>query len=68
MVRSWTERSSRYQEALLHVIAAKAVCFHLAMQSEFKEYAKQIVANARLWLRALASEASGSSREARITT
>lgn len=31
----------------MHVIAAKAVCFHLAMQPEFKEYAKQIVANAK---------------------
>ncbi len=31
----------------MHVIAAKAVCFKLAMQTEFKEYAKQIVANAK---------------------
>ncbi|WP_318533811.1 serine hydroxymethyltransferase, partial [Acetomicrobium flavidum] len=31
----------------MHVIAAKAVCFHLAMQPEFKEYAKQVVANAK---------------------
>jgi len=32
---------------LEHVIAGKAVCFHEAMQPSFKEYAKQIVANAR---------------------
>jgi len=30
-----------------HVIAAKAVCFHEAMQPEFKEYAKQIIKNAK---------------------
>ena len=31
---------------LMHVIAAKAVSFHEAMQPEFKEYQKQIVKNA----------------------
>ncbi|NLI42948.1 MAG: serine hydroxymethyltransferase [Synergistaceae bacterium] len=31
----------------MHVIAAKATCFKLAMQPEFKEYAKQVVANAK---------------------
>jgi glycine hydroxymethyltransferase len=31
---------------LMHVIAAKAVCFKEAMTDEFKEYQKQIVANA----------------------
>ena len=30
-----------------HVIAAKAVCFYEAMQPEFKEYAKQIIKNAK---------------------
>lgn len=30
-----------------HSIAAKAVCFHEAMQPSFKEYAKQIVSNAK---------------------
>ncbi|MCC7570242.1 serine hydroxymethyltransferase [Candidatus Micrarchaeota archaeon] len=30
-----------------NVIAAKAVCFYEAMQPEFKEYAKQVVKNAR---------------------
>ncbi len=32
---------------LEHVIAAKAVCFHEAMQPEFKEYCEQIVKNAK---------------------
>jgi glycine hydroxymethyltransferase len=31
---------------LMHVIAAKAVSFHEALQPEFKDYAKQIVKNA----------------------
>jgi glycine hydroxymethyltransferase len=31
---------------LMHVIAAKAVCFHEAMQPEFKAYQHQIVLNA----------------------
>ena len=30
---------------LMHIIAAKAVCLQEAMQPEFKEYAKQIIAN-----------------------
>ncbi len=33
---------------LMHIIAAKAVCFKEALQPEFKEYAKQIVANAKV--------------------
>ncbi len=32
---------------LMHVIAAKAVCFQEALQPEFKEYAKQVVENAQ---------------------
>jgi glycine hydroxymethyltransferase len=32
---------------LMHVIAAKAVAFHEAMQPEFKEYQKQIVVNSK---------------------
>lgn len=32
---------------LEHIIAAKAVCFHEALQPEFKEYAQQIVNNAK---------------------
>ena len=33
---------------LMHIIAAKAVCFREALQPEFKLYAEQIVANARV--------------------
>jgi RpiB/LacA/LacB family sugar-phosphate isomerase len=32
---------------LMHVIAAKAVCFHEALQPDFKEYQRQVVRNAR---------------------
>ena len=32
---------------LMHVIAAKAVCFHEALQDGFKEYQQQIVKNAK---------------------
>src|SRR5471032_1255333 len=32
---------------LMHLIAAKAVCFLEAMQPEFRDYAKQVVANAK---------------------
>lgn len=31
---------------LVHVVAAKAVCFHEAMQPEFLAYSKQVIANA----------------------
>lgn len=30
---------------LMHIIAAKAICFHEALQPEFKQYQKQVVAN-----------------------
>nr|MBC8289663.1 serine hydroxymethyltransferase [Planctomycetota bacterium] len=32
---------------LMHIIAAKAVCFREAQQPEFKQYAEQVVANAK---------------------
>jgi len=32
---------------LMHTVAAKAVCFHEALRPEFKEYGRQIVANAK---------------------
>ena len=32
---------------LMHVIAAKAICFHEALQPSFKQYAGQVVANAK---------------------
>lgn len=41
---------------LVHIIAAKAVCFHEAMQPEFREYARQVVANAKVLAETLASE------------
>jgi len=41
---------------LVHIIAAKAVCFQEAMQPEFKEYSRQIVANAKVLAETLASE------------
>ena len=31
----------------MHIIAAKAVAFHEALQDSFKEYSKQVVSNAR---------------------
>ncbi len=33
---------------LMHIIAAKAVCFHEVMQPEFKVYAKQVILNAKI--------------------
>jgi glycine hydroxymethyltransferase len=39
---------------LMHVVAAKAVCFQEALQPEFKEYQKQILSNAATLARALA--------------
>jgi glycine hydroxymethyltransferase len=41
---------------LMHVIAAKAVCFHEAAQPEFQAYADGIVRNARAMATALAGE------------
>lgn len=38
---------------LMHIIAAKAVCFKEAMEPEFKEYQKQVIANAQALTRAL---------------
>lgn len=32
---------------LMHLVAAKAICFHEALQPEFKTYARQIVKNAK---------------------
>jgi glycine hydroxymethyltransferase len=41
---------------LVHIVAAKAVCFHEAMQPGFKDYARQIVANAKVLAETLAAE------------
>ena len=40
---------------LMHVIAAKAVCFGEALKPEFKEYGKKIVANAQALAKGLVS-------------
>lgn len=41
---------------LVHIIAAKAVCFQEAMQPEFKQYARQVVANAKALAETLAAD------------
>jgi glycine hydroxymethyltransferase len=41
---------------LMHIIAAKAVAFKEALQPEFKEYAKQIVSNAKALAESLIAE------------
>jgi glycine hydroxymethyltransferase len=41
---------------LMHIIAAKAICFQEAMQPEFRVYAKQVVANAKVLAQSLADE------------
>jgi len=41
---------------LVHIIAAKAVCFREALQPEFRTYAKQIVGNAKVLAETLAAE------------
>ena len=40
----------------MHVIAGKAVCFQEALQPEFKDYAKQVVKNAKALSEALIAE------------
>ncbi|HBV82395.1 MAG TPA: serine hydroxymethyltransferase, partial [Lachnospiraceae bacterium] len=40
---------------LMHVIAAKAVCFQEALQDAFKEYQQQIVKNAQALCKGLIS-------------
>lgn len=41
---------------LMHVIAAKAVCFGEALKPEFKDYAKQVVANSKAFAQALLAQ------------
>jgi glycine hydroxymethyltransferase len=41
---------------LVHIIAAKAVCFNEAMQPAFKDYARQVVANAKVLAQTLIDE------------
>ena len=41
---------------LVHIMAAKAVCFLEAQQPEFRDYARQVVANAKVLAETLAAE------------
>ena len=41
---------------LVHIIAAKAVCFLEALQPSFKDYARQVVVNAKVLAETLAAE------------
>jgi len=41
---------------LVHIIAAKAVCFREALQPQFRDYARQIVANAKVLAETIAAE------------
>ncbi len=41
---------------LVHIMAAKAVCFLEAIQPEFRDYARQIVSNAKVLAETLAAE------------
>jgi glycine hydroxymethyltransferase len=40
---------------LMHIVAAKAVCFREALQPEFKQYAERVVANAKVLAEVLTS-------------
>ena len=52
---------------LMHVIAAKAVCFKEALQPEFKEYQAQVVKNAKALCEGLKNAGSGSYPETQTT-
>ena len=41
---------------LMHIIAAKAICFHEAMQADFKRYSEQVVRNAAALAEHLAAQ------------
>ncbi len=41
---------------LVHIIAAKAICFREALQPGFKDYARQVVANARVLAQKMMNE------------
>src|ERR1700678_514348 len=41
---------------LMHIIAAKAICFQEALQPKFRAYAKQVVANAKVLAETLSAE------------
>ncbi|HEV3417610.1 MAG TPA: serine hydroxymethyltransferase [Pirellulales bacterium] len=40
---------------LMHIVAAKAICFGEALKPEFRDYARQVIANARVLAESLAS-------------
>jgi glycine hydroxymethyltransferase len=40
---------------LMHIVAAKAICFHEALQPSFRDYARQVIDNARVLAEVLAS-------------
>lgn len=52
---------------LMHVIAAKAVCFGEALKPEFKEYGKKIVSNCKALADGLLKEATSLFQAVRIT-
>jgi len=41
---------------LVHIMAAKAICFHEAMQPSFRDYARQVVSNAKVLAETLAAD------------
>ena len=41
---------------LMHIIAAKAICFQEALQPSFKDYARQVVANAKVLAQKMMAE------------
>src|SRR4051794_23107469 len=41
---------------LMHIVAAKAVCFREALQPSFRDYARQVIANAKALAETLAGE------------
>ena len=41
---------------LMHIVAAKAQCFHEALQPEFETYAKNVIRNARMMVESFAEE------------
>ena len=53
---------------LMHVIAAKAICFKLAMSEEFKAYQAQVAANAKALAAALSERGHTSSAVVPIIT
>jgi glycine/serine hydroxymethyltransferase len=53
---------------LMHVIAAKAVCFHEALQPAFKDYPRRFTPTPARWPQRWRPRACGSCPAARTTT